>query len=109
MKAPFDYNTVFCVQPIEEIIGALARHDSLDLTSSIDLTACSNRPYTEGKFYVYQGVLYNGTRVAIKSSRVYESLKPERDDARQRVVEVSPTEPPKPRWTDSSGFGVERR
>lgn len=100
-----------CVQPIEGIIGALAKRGCLDLTSSIDSAASSDRPCAGGGFCdVYRGKLKNGTRIAIKSLRVYESSPLDEGDSEgHKVLKV------RLQWlawcaqTHTLGCGVERR
>lgn len=59
---------------VEDIISALTRRGCLDLTSSIDLTACNDRPCTGGGCCdMYRGAMHDGTKIAIKSLRIYDS------------------------------------
>lgn len=53
------------------------------------MAASSDRPSAGGLCGVYRGVLHDGTRIAIKPLKVYESLQLETDDARQKLLEVS--------------------
>lgn len=77
------------MQSTEGIIDALARCGCLNLTLSIDLTVSSDRPYTGGgSCDVYRGALKNGTKIAIKSLRVYESSPPDRDSEGEKVLKV---------------------
>lgn len=77
------------MQSVEEIISALAGRGCLDLTSSINLTACSEFPFAGGGFCdVFRGELNAGTKVAIKSLRVYDRSEGSGD--RVKVLKVSP-------------------
>lgn len=82
------------MQSVEEIIGALAKRGCLDLTSLINLAACSDRPCAGGGYCdVYRGVLHDGTLIAIKSLRVYDSSQTEADSDGQKILKVSQVEP----------------
>lgn len=80
---------VSSTQSIGEIVDALAERGCLDLTSSINLTTASNRPTAGGGLSdVYRGALHDGTKIAIKSLRVYESSPFERGSRGQKVLKV---------------------
>lgn len=75
------------LKSVEEIIRALAKRDCADLTSLIDPNACGTNPYAFGGFCdVYQGALYDGTKIAIKSLRVCDG--PGADDQRRKILKV---------------------
>lgn len=70
-----------------EIIAILGRHDCPDITSDIDLSRCSSKPIAGGGFGdVYQGILHNGSKVAIKCPRLYlDASEENRDVLKVRV------------------------
>lgn len=64
---------VSSVMELSHIGDLLQSHGCKDLTSSLDLRACTKKPLTGGGYGdVYQGSLQDGTRVAIKTIRQYE-------------------------------------
>lgn len=70
---------------IDEIIAALAKRGCINLTSSINLAACSEFPCAGGGFCdVYRGELRDGTKIAIKSLRVYDG--PNGDSQRRKIL-----------------------
>lgn len=84
-KANFNRNLIGRATSVEEIINALARRGCSNLTSSIDLTACSDLPCAGGGFCdVYRGMLCDGTGIAIKVLRVYD--RPGRGSDRQKIL-----------------------
>lgn len=60
------------MKSVEEIIDALARRGCSNLTVSIDSAACSEFACAGGGLCdVYKGELDDGTRIAIKTLRIY--------------------------------------
>lgn len=72
------------VTPAGDIVSALAKRGCVDLTSSINLAACGDHALAGGGFCdVYQGELYDGTKIAIKSLRIFG---PDAESQRKKIL-----------------------
>ncbi|CAE6460990.1 unnamed protein product [Rhizoctonia solani] len=61
-------------QTMDQIVDALSRRGCPDVTPQINFSKCSEYPIAAGGYCdVYQGMLYSGTVIAIKSLRVYDT------------------------------------
>ncbi|EUC54411.1 tyrosine kinase domain protein [Rhizoctonia solani AG-3 Rhs1AP] len=59
---------------VGEIIAVLAKRGCADLTEHINWAGCGSLPVAGGGFCdVYQGELYNSTKIAIRSLRIFDS------------------------------------
>lgn len=99
------------MQPIEKVVSALTRRGCLDLTLSIDPTTCSDLLGAEQGFYeVYRAMLRDGTRIAIKATRIYDGPEAdsEGDSRKRRKLEVSLNVPVQRRKTNNQEFNVAR-
>ncbi|KAG8686276.1 hypothetical protein FRC08_012648, partial [Ceratobasidium sp. 394] len=57
--------------PVSSILDILIQHGCRDVTRDLDLSTCSEYPIANGGFGdIYRGQLTNGTRVAIKCTRI---------------------------------------
>lgn len=78
------------MQPAGDIVSALAKRGCVDLTSSINLAACGDHALAGGGFCdVYQGELYDGTKIAIKSLRIFG---PDAESQRKKILKVRSAE-----------------
>ncbi|KAH7345405.1 kinase-like domain-containing protein [Rhizoctonia solani] len=67
-------DTIGRATSVGEIIAALATRGCSDLTEAINWAECGNLPIAGGGFCdVYRGELYNGTIIAIRSLRIFDS------------------------------------
>ncbi|CAE6445184.1 unnamed protein product [Rhizoctonia solani] len=84
-SVPWDEDFIGRETTLENAITSLAKHGCADLTTSINLDACSPFPVSGGGFCdVYRGKIYDGRSVAIKSLRVFDG--PEMDAQRQKLL-----------------------
>ncbi|CAE6465290.1 unnamed protein product [Rhizoctonia solani] len=68
------HGVVGSLMPVGDVIALLTKHGCTDLTLYFDHSASSNHPIANGGLGdVYRGRLVNGTSVAIKTIRAYES------------------------------------